>query len=83
MNISQTSSFLNIVLSLGRQLVGKWSVVGTFNKTHFESLNTKKKQKTKKQKTDNRTFWQTIIFVFTKRASKAEKIITDFPQSSV
>ena len=50
MNISQTSSFLNIVLSLGRQLVGKWSVVGTFNKTHFESLNTKKNKKQKNKK---------------------------------
>ena len=37
-------------------------------KSYFESLNTKKI-------TDNRTFWQTAVPLFTKKASKGEKII--------
>ena len=37
-------------------------------KSHFGSLNTKKI-------TDSRTFWQTVVRLFTKKASKGEKII--------
>ena len=37
-------------------------------KSYFESLNTKRI-------TDNRTFWQTAVPLFTKKASKDEKII--------
>ena len=36
--------------------------------SYFESLNTK-------NITDNRTFWQTVVPLFTKKASKVEKII--------
>ena len=40
---------------------------------YFESLN--RKNKNKKQKPDNRPFWKTVVPLYTKKASKGEKII--------
>ena len=60
---SQTSrGNYKIQLNLCKKLLRKTK------KCYFESLNTKKI-------TDNRIFWQTVVPLFTKKASKGEKII--------
>ena len=45
-------------------------------KSYFESLNTKKI-------TDNRTFWKTVVPLFTNKASRGEKIILNKAQKHI